>query len=126
MAARRGKHTGITVNHLKGCATRTGGASCTCWPTYRARCRSRRSCGRICWSSASRARGAMAWSSAAPGTPFLPKTPNDRAQRAWRAAGLRPIGLHECRHTFASFTVSDRATVRDRIQMKSKSGQALG
>ena len=37
-----------------------------------------------------------------PQRPFLAKTPNDRAQRAWRAAGLQPIGLHECRHTFAS------------------------
>lgn len=42
----------------------------------------------------------------APQRPFLAKTPNDRAQRAWRAVGLRPIGLHECRHTFASFMIA--------------------
>jgi integrase len=42
----------------------------------------------------------------APDRPFLPNTPNNRAQRAWRDAGLRPIGLHECRHTFASFMIA--------------------
>lgn len=41
-----------------------------------------------------------------PVTPFLAKTPNDRAQRAWRAADLKPIGLHECRHTFASLMIA--------------------
>ncbi len=29
-----------------------------------------------------------------------------RAYRAWSAAGLRGIGLHECRHTFASFMIA--------------------
>ncbi len=38
--------------------------------------------------------------------PFLAKTPNDRAQRAWKAAGMTSIGLHECRHTFASFMIA--------------------
>lgn len=41
-----------------------------------------------------------------PVRPFLAKTPNDRAQRAWKAAGLEPIGLHECRHTFASLMIA--------------------
>jgi integrase len=41
-----------------------------------------------------------------PERPFLAKTPNDRAQRTWRRAGLAPIGLHECRHTFASFMIA--------------------
>lgn len=41
-----------------------------------------------------------------PVRPFLAKTPNDRAQRAWKKAGLDPIGLHECRHTFASFMIA--------------------
>jgi integrase len=29
-----------------------------------------------------------------------------RARKAWKAAGLRPIGLHECRHTFASTLIA--------------------
>jgi integrase len=33
-------------------------------------------------------------------------TVNRRAQRAWKQAGLNPIGLHECRHTFASFMIA--------------------
>jgi integrase len=41
-----------------------------------------------------------------PTRPFQPKTPNERARRAWKAAGLQPIGLHECRHTFASFMIA--------------------
>ena len=38
--------------------------------------------------------------------PFLAKTPSDRARRTWIKAGLEPIGLHECRHTFASFMIA--------------------
>lgn len=54
---------------------------------------------------------ACAWSDGlvfgrSPTRPFLAKTPNDRAQRAWKAAKLEPIGLHECRHTFASFMIA--------------------
>ena len=29
-----------------------------------------------------------------------------RAQKAWKAAGLTPITLHECRHTFASLMIA--------------------
>jgi integrase len=29
-----------------------------------------------------------------------------RAEKAWKAAGLAPIGLHECRHTFASISIA--------------------
>ncbi len=29
-----------------------------------------------------------------------------RAHRRWKAAGLEPIGLHECRHTFASMMIA--------------------
>ena len=29
-----------------------------------------------------------------------------RARRHWQAAGLNPIGLHECRHTFASLMIA--------------------
>jgi integrase len=39
-------------------------------------------------------------------TPFSPSTITQRAWRAWRAAGLEPIGLHECRHTFASLMIA--------------------
>ena len=38
--------------------------------------------------------------------PFQPQTVNDRARRAWKKAGLSPIGLHECRHTCASFFIA--------------------
>ncbi|MGA6947460.1 MAG: tyrosine-type recombinase/integrase [Solirubrobacterales bacterium] len=38
--------------------------------------------------------------------PFQPQTVNDRARRAWRKARLTPIGLHECRHTCASFFIA--------------------
>jgi integrase len=31
---------------------------------------------------------------------------SQRAERAWRAAGLEPIGLHDCRHTFASLMIA--------------------
>jgi len=34
--------------------------------------------------------------------PFTPTAVRKRALTAWRRAGLDPIGLHECRHTFAS------------------------
>jgi integrase len=42
----------------------------------------------------------------APGKPFDPATINSRAKRAWKAAGLKPIGMHECRHTFASLLIA--------------------
>ncbi len=29
-----------------------------------------------------------------------------RARTAWRRAGLEPIGLHECRHTYAAFMIA--------------------
>jgi integrase len=31
---------------------------------------------------------------------------NLRATRAWTRAGLEPIGLHECRHTCASYFIA--------------------
>ena len=37
---------------------------------------------------------------------FEPKTVHNRARRAWRADGLAPIGLDECRHTFASLMIA--------------------
>jgi integrase len=38
--------------------------------------------------------------------PFQPSNLWRRAQRAWRRAGLDPIGLHEARHTFASILIA--------------------
>ncbi len=38
--------------------------------------------------------------------PFLAQTPSNRARRAWKKAGMPAIGLHECRHTFASFMIA--------------------
>ena len=38
--------------------------------------------------------------------PFDPSTVVDRARKAWSKAALRPIGLHECRHTFASLMIA--------------------
>jgi integrase len=38
--------------------------------------------------------------------PFLRSTPRSRARRAWKAAGLEPITMHECRHSYASTMVA--------------------
>jgi integrase len=38
--------------------------------------------------------------------PFTPTAVRKRALTAWRRAGLGPIGLHECRHTFASLLIA--------------------
>jgi integrase len=38
--------------------------------------------------------------------PFVPSTLRARALRAWKSAGLEPITLHECRHTFASMMLA--------------------
>lgn len=40
------------------------------------------------------------------GSPLNPATINTRATCAWRAASLKPIGLHEARHTFASLMIA--------------------
>ena len=40
------------------------------------------------------------------GVPFQPKSLSNRAGRAWKRAGLQPITLHECRHTFASLMIA--------------------
>ena len=39
-------------------------------------------------------------------SPFTPNVVRGRARAAWRRAGLEPIGLHECRHTFASLVIA--------------------
>jgi integrase len=38
--------------------------------------------------------------------PFSATCAYERAQRAWRRAGLHPICLHDCRHTFASLMIA--------------------
>ena len=38
--------------------------------------------------------------------PFEPSTARRRALAAWKRAGLKPIGFHECRHTFASLMIA--------------------
>jgi integrase len=38
--------------------------------------------------------------------PFAPGATRRRAREAWRQANLRPIGLHECRHTYAAFMIA--------------------
>lgn len=40
------------------------------------------------------------------GKPFSNQAVSQRAEREWRAAGLEPIGLHDCRHTFASLMIA--------------------
>src|SRR5947199_7968183 len=38
--------------------------------------------------------------------PFEPSTVRRRALAAWKKHGVRPIGLHEARHTFASLMIA--------------------
>jgi integrase len=38
--------------------------------------------------------------------PFCASSVSERAQRAWKAAALQPICLHDCRHTFASLMIA--------------------
>jgi integrase len=38
--------------------------------------------------------------------PLDAATMSERAKRAWRAAGLDPVGLHECRHSYASLMIA--------------------
>jgi integrase len=39
-------------------------------------------------------------------SPFTPNVARGRALTAWLRAGLAPIGLHECRHTFANLVIA--------------------
>jgi integrase len=41
-----------------------------------------------------------------PTLPFDSWQVTARARRAWKAAGLDPIGFHECRHTYAAFMIA--------------------
>jgi integrase len=38
--------------------------------------------------------------------PFDPQTTLTRARKAWQTAGLQPITLHECRHTYAAYMIA--------------------
>lgn len=40
----------------------------------------------------------------------------ERARNAWLAAGLEPITLHECRHTYASFLMAAGYTLRELME----------
>jgi integrase len=40
------------------------------------------------------------------GRPVATEWMTQRARRTWEATGIKPIGLHECRHTFASFSIA--------------------
>jgi integrase len=41
-----------------------------------------------------------------PEIPFAPATVFERGDRAWKAAKMRGIGLHEARHTYASYLIA--------------------
>src|SRR5205823_9487829 len=38
--------------------------------------------------------------------PFNPSTVNQHAREAWSKAELKPIGLHECRHSYAAYMIA--------------------
>ena len=42
----------------------------------------------------------------APNRPFRPDRLQERADEAWKVAGLERLTLHDCRHTFASFAIA--------------------
>jgi integrase len=49
--------------------------------------------------------------------PFTPNVVLRRAKNAWRVAELEPIGLHECRHSFASLMISAGANAKALAEM---------
>jgi integrase len=51
-------------------------------------------------------RGSEALFGSTPESPFNPSRLRRNADRAWKAAGLQRITLHECRHTFASLMIA--------------------
>src|SRR5579864_969085 len=46
------------------------------------------------------------------GRPFDPATILNRARTTWHAAGLEPLGLHDCRHTYAAYMIAARVNVK--------------
>jgi integrase len=57
--------------------------------------------------------------------PFDPSTVLARARRAWAAAKLEPIGLHECRHTFASLAIAARVNAKALCTYMGHAGVAI-
>ena len=55
-----------------------------------------------------RGRPASGWvfPSADGSRPFDSAWATTKARRAWQAAGLGPIGLHECRHSYAAYAIA--------------------
>ncbi len=47
-----------------------------------------------------------------PTRPFYPKAVQDRADTAWKNAGLQRITFHECRHSFASLTIASGVNIK--------------
>ena len=57
----------------------------------------------------------LLWSRSSPDgldVPLLANTIYARARKAWKDAELDPIGLHECRHTFASLMIAAGVNVK--------------
>jgi integrase len=46
------------------------------------------------------------------GAPFRPDRLQERADNAWRSAGLDRVTLHDCRHTFASLAIAAGANAK--------------
>ena len=46
------------------------------------------------------------------GKPLAPDALIERARVAWEVAGLEPILLHECRHTYAAFMIAAGVNVK--------------
>ena len=36
----------------------------------------------------------------------MSRAPRSRARQAWQRAGLEPVGLHDCRHSYAAFMIA--------------------
>src|SRR4051812_34374336 len=69
--------------------------------------RSRACCDQHSPSTLARSAAPTAWRSVrALASRSSQKSLSDRAGRAWKRAGLQPITLHECRHTFASLMIA--------------------
>jgi integrase len=45
-------------------------------------------------------------SSRKPDRPFAPRTVALHTHKAWKTKNLAPIGLHECRHTYAAYMIA--------------------
>jgi hypothetical protein len=58
--------------------------------------------------------------------PFQPSNVWRRAQRAWKRAGLEPIGLHEARHTFASVLIAAGVNARHSSTTTTRGARTLG